>query len=153
MFGNRQLYRNATCGINKLSNRHERKLPRRSERNGDPIGVAVTGSTATSDLKVWTADPGFGVPVTAALGDNTFPGAYNDLFRYDIGSGPLPWNHAPNFAVNLGLPGFFDILTLDVTVGYDGKLIGMFYRANFSDGCIQVFRLYRHYLVVFHWLG
>jgi len=115
------------------------ELPLTGTVHGDPIGVAVTGSTATSDLKVWTADPGFGVPVTAALGDNTFPGAYNDLFRYDIGSGPLPWNHAPNFAVNLGLPGFFDILTLDVTVGYDGKLIGMFYRANFSDGCIQVF--------------
>lgn len=107
--------------------------------HGDPIGVFTTGSLATGDLKVFTADPGLGAPGSAVFGDTTSPGDYNDLFRYDIGSGPLPWSNAPNFAVNLGLPGFFDSQTLDLTLETNGYLVGLFRRANLSDGCIQVF--------------
>ena len=114
--------------------------------HADPIGVFAQGSIATGDLKVWTFDPELGAPATAILGlgggggsGPTLPGNYNNLFRYDIGAGPLPWNHPPNFAVSLGLPGINFGQFGDVCVGADGKLIGMFRRANFSDGNIQVF--------------
>lgn len=113
--------------------------------HGDPIGVYTTGSIATGDLKVYTFDPGLGAPTTAQFGAGGMggtpsgPGDFNELYRYDIGAGPLPWTNAPNLAINLGLPGFFDSQIGDVTLGNDGKLIGLFRRANFSDGCIQVF--------------
>ena len=110
--------------------------------HGDPIGVFVTGSIATGDLTVYTADPGMGAPSTAQLGagySGTAPGDYNNIFRYDIGAGPLPWSHAPNFAVSLGLNGFEDSQIVDMTMGLDGKLFGMIRRANFTPPNIQVF--------------
>ena len=110
--------------------------------HADPIGVYTTGSIATGDLKVWTADPGMGAPATAQLGagfSGTAPGDYNHIFRYDIGAGPLPWSNAPNFAVSLGLQGFADSQIVDMTVGPDGKLFGMIRRANFTPPNIQVF--------------
>ena len=107
--------------------------------HGAPIGVFATGSTSTGDLVVYTADPGMAVPpATTQLGENTHVGDYNVLYRYDIGSGSLPWSSSPNFAVNIGLAGFPDSQILDLTVGNNGYIYGMFRRANLSDGNIQV---------------
>jgi hypothetical protein len=106
--------------------------------HGDPIGVAIEGSISTGDLKIYTADPGLGAP--AGIAGTANPGDYNDIFRYDIGAGPLPWNGAPNWAVNVGLPGFWDNQYLDMALGPDTtKVYGMFYRGNLSDGNVQVF--------------
>jgi hypothetical protein len=59
--------------------------------HGDPTGVFIKGSLATSNLTVYTSDPGLGAPATAQLGIGgegpTSPGNYNNLFRYDIGAG------------------------------------------------------------------
>ena len=113
--------------------------------HGDPIGVFPVGSLGTGDLTIFTADPALGAPATGILGPGgqggttTTPGGFNNVFRYDIGAGPLPWSNAPNYSVNLGLPGFQDSQICDVTLGLDGKVFGMFRRANFSDGCLQAF--------------
>lgn len=111
--------------------------------HGDPIGVFVTGTIADGNLVVYTADPGLGAPASAQKGVGgegpTQTGDDNDIFRYDIGAGPLPWTNAPNFAVSVGLPGFLDSQTLDLTVETNGYIVGMFRRANYSDGNIQVF--------------
>ncbi len=115
--------------------------------HGDPTGVFTTGSIATGNLKVWTMDPELGAPSSGCalgLGNEgpTAPGQFNILYRYDIGAGPLPWNHPPNSGVNLGLPGFQDSQTGNVTLGPDlgsNYVYAGFYRANLSDPCIQVF--------------
>ena len=113
--------------------------------HGDCIGVYVSGSIAQGNLSVYTADPALGAPATGILGPGgqggtpTSPGGFNNVFRYDIGAGPLPYTNAPNYSANLGLPGFQDSQICDVTVGPDGTVFGMFRRANFSDGCLQAF--------------
>jgi len=111
--------------------------------HGDTMAAYVKGSIATGDLVIYTADPGLGAPASATLGNGfegpTHVGDYNNIFRYDIGSGPLPWASAPNFAVSLGLPGFFDSQVCGVTVETNGYMIGLFRRANLSDPDIQVF--------------
>jgi hypothetical protein len=112
--------------------------------HGDPIGVAVRGTLAGGDLKVYTSDPGLGVPPgTTTIAPGTNPGDFNNVYRYDIGAGhpgpnPLPWTNGPSFAANVGLPGFYDSQTLDVTY-YSGKIYANFRRDNLSDGCIQIF--------------
>lgn len=114
--------------------------------HGDPTSSFTTGSIAAGNLEVWTFDPALGAPATAALGlgneGPTTSGAYNILYRYDVGAGPLPWNGAPNSGVNLGLPGFQDSQTGSVTLGPDkgtNFVYGQFFRANLSDPCVQVF--------------
>ena len=107
--------------------------------HGDFFGAPVsTGSIATGDLVVWTADSAMAVPATTtSLGPNTQSGNYNVLCRYDIGAGPLPWNHSPNYAYSLGIS-FLSGLTCDMDVSPDGKIIGMFGRANLSGANVQV---------------
>ena len=64
------------------------------------------------------------------------------MCRYDIGAGPLPWNHGPNAAVNLGLPGFQDVTVGSVSLGPDlgsNFVYAQYYRANLSDPCVQIF--------------
>lgn len=112
--------------------------------HGDPTGVFTTGSITKGNLVVFTWDPGLGAPATAQLGTGgngpTQAGNWNNVFRYDIGAGPLPWTNAPVFAVNVCLPTFDDICIGDVSMGPDtNKIYAQCYRANYSDGTIQVF--------------
>jgi len=110
--------------------------------HGDMFGTpTMTGSLATHDLVLWTADSGMGVPAaTTALGPNTHVGDANCIFRYDIGSGPIPasgWNTPPNYAYTLGLSGIAELRT-EVEIGKDGKIIAGFGRANLSNPNIQI---------------
>ncbi len=107
--------------------------------HGDFFGTALmTGSIATGDLVLWTADSGMGVPAaTATLGPNTAVGSFNCLFRYDIGAGPLPWNNPPNYAYTVGLDSIAE-LRVEMDLGTDGKIIAGFGRANLSNGNIQI---------------
>lgn len=115
--------------------------------HGDITGVFTTGSIATSNLEIWTFDPELGAPSTnCVLGigneGQTVAGNFNQMYRYDIGAGPLPWHHGPNQGVNAGLPGFQDSQTGSVSLGPDmgsNFVYVQFYRANLSDPCVQVF--------------
>ena len=110
--------------------------------HGDFFGTPLmTGSLATGDLVLWTADSGMAVPAaTGTLGPNTHVGDYNCVFRYDIGSGPIPasgWNNPPNYAYTVGLSGIAE-LRPEIEIGQDGKIIAGFGRANLSNPDIQI---------------
>jgi hypothetical protein len=106
--------------------------------HGDFFGTPVmTGSLAGGNLVLWTADSGMSAPATATLGPGTTVGSYNCIFRYDIGSGPLPWNSPPNYAYTMGLDGIPELRT-EMTLGKDGKIIAGFGRANLSNPNIQI---------------
>ena len=116
--------------------------------HGDPQGVYTTGNIANGNLVVWTSDPAVNAPgytnlttlLPNTLGDITSPGDWNNVCRYDIGAGPLPWNQPPNYAVCLGLNNFYDSQNTEVTVTPDGKYVyGVFRRLNFSNGNLQCF--------------
>lgn len=102
----------------------------------------ITGSLATGDLVLWVADDNMPVPSASAapslvLGPGTSRGSYNVLYRYDIGAGPLPWTQPPNYAYTVGLDGLNLGLTLDLDIGKDGKIFGLFERFNLSNPNIQ----------------
>jgi hypothetical protein len=111
--------------------------------HGDMFGTpAMTGSLAAGNLVLYTADSGMAVPSAAiapnlVLGPGTYRGSYNCILRYNIGSGPLPWNHPPDYAYTVGLDSIAELRT-DVDIGKDGKLICGFGRANLSAGNIQI---------------
>lgn len=111
--------------------------------HGNFFGTSLmTGSLAEGNLVLWTADSSMAVPSAAVapnlvLGPGTSRGSFNCVFRYDIGSGPLPWNSPPNYAYTLGLDGIGSLRT-EVEIGKDGKIIGGFGRANLSNGNIQI---------------
>lgn len=106
--------------------------------HGDFFGTPLmTGSLAAGNLVLWTADPGMAVPAGTTTGPGTSIGSYNCLFRYDIGSGPLPWNNKPNYAYTVGLDGIAE-LRPEVDIGKDGKIIAGFGRANLSNPDIQI---------------
>src|ERR1051325_11103165 len=80
--------------------------------HGDLFGTPLlTGSPASNTLVLWTADSGMAAPATATKGPGTHTGDYNCLFRYNIGSGPLPWNQPPDYAYSMGLGGFPELRT------------------------------------------
>jgi hypothetical protein len=110
---------------------------------GEPVAI---GSVASGNLVLYTADPGLaagsiptnGSPV-ATLGYQTGSGTYNNVFRYTIGSKPLPYTNGPDLAIGLGL-GSIAELTIDVAIHKPtGNIYGMFYRANAAAPCLQVF--------------
>ena len=106
--------------------------------HGDFFGTPLmTGSLAAGNLVLWTADPGMAVPSGTTCGPGTGIGDYNCAFRYDIGSGPLPWNQKPNYAYTVGLQGIAE-LRPEVDIGTDGKIICGFGRANMSNPDIQI---------------
>jgi hypothetical protein len=103
---------------------------------GQPV---AQGSLATSNLVVWVADASLPVGAGTTLGVNTATGNYNNLNRYNIGAGPLPWANPPDLSVNLGIAG---IATLDDDMDVDpvtGNMYGMNYRLNYGMPCLQVF--------------
>ncbi len=106
---------------------------------GEPV---VTGSIAGGNLVLWTAD--LSMPVDAAgsnttVGYATAAGDYNNVYRYTIGSGPLPWSNAPDLAVNSQLPGI-EGLDEDVDIGTQtGNIYAMNYRNNWGAPNVQIF--------------
>lgn len=106
--------------------------------HGDFFGTPLlTGSLASSNLVLWTADSGMATPAGTTLGPGTSVGSYNCLFRYDIGAGPLPWTNPPNYSYTLGLDGIPELRT-EIDLGKDGKIIGGIGRANLSNPNIQI---------------
>ncbi len=112
---------------------------------GDTAGIAagihgriasapcVTGGLAGGNLTIFNTD--------ATLGPN-----YNNINRYDIGAGPVPWSNAPMTIANVGLPTYGSTLTqpsTDLDISPDGtKLFATFYRLNNAVPGLQVFDLY-----------
>jgi len=93
--------------------------------HGSVQAVAVTGSTNTGDLKVFTVDEDYAQDPAA-----TTLNQWNSLWEYDIGAGPLPWTNAPKLLL---VP---SINTLsqndDVATGPSGYLYFNQRRANAS---------------------
>lgn len=111
--------------------------------HGDMFGTPLmTGSLAQGNLVLWTGDGGMAVPngvldPAITLGPGTGVGYFNNIYRYDIGAGPLPWNHPPNYAYSVGLSGIAE-LTVDLDLGKDGKIIAEFGRSNLSNPDVQI---------------
>jgi len=103
----------------------------------------VTGTLAQGNLTLWVGDPNLQCPTLAAdpglvVGPATTRGSsYNCVYRYDIGSGPLPWAGMPNYAYTMGLDGIANLRT-ESDIGQDGKIIAGFGRANLSNPDIQI---------------
>jgi hypothetical protein len=95
--------------------------------HGSVQAVAITGSTNTGDLKVYSIDEDYAQDPAAPAGMNQ----WNSLWEYDIGSGPLPWTNPPNKL--LLVPGInFLSQNDDVTIGPNGYLYFNQRRANSS---------------------
>ena len=111
--------------------------------HGDMFGTAkLTGSLAQSNLTLWVADGGMPVPSLAqnpniVLGPGTSRGMFNNLFRFDIGAGPLPWTNGPNYAFNYGLDVIGE-LTVESDIEPNGKVITAFGRSNLSNPILHV---------------
>jgi hypothetical protein len=120
--------------------------------HGDGEGTAfITGTLEDGNMTLYVPDSGMGIPNTvAALGPTgTTPwgssyatafGNFNNLYRYDIGAGPIPaggWPNPPNYAYNMGLPTIAELRT-EADIGKDGKLIAGFGRGNLSNPDIQI---------------
>ncbi len=101
----------------------------------------VTGSLAEGNLVLYTAQAGVAAPsdTNCILGPLTTPGSYNCIYKYNIGSGPLPWSKRPDYAYTVGLDGIAQ-LRPEVDVGADGKIYCGFGRANASNPNLQVLR-------------
>jgi len=109
-----------------------------STNHGREFGTPyVSGSLAAGNLVLWIADPSIPCPSSTTRGPNTSVGDNNCIYRYDIGSGPLPWGGLPNYAYSEGLQGIANLRT-DSEIGQDGKIIAGFGRANLSNPNIQV---------------
>jgi hypothetical protein len=116
--------------------------PSPSTGAGDVFGTpVVTGSLETGDLVLYTASAGEGAPsdTNCILGPLTSPGSFNCIFRYNIGSGPLPWTKRPDYAYTVGLDGIAQ-LRPEVDVTPDGKVYAAFGRGNLSNPDIQILR-------------
>src|SRR5206468_6724379 len=116
--------------------------PSSSTGLGDLFGTPyVTGSTNTGDLVLYTAAAGepANSDTNQIKGPLTGPGSFNCIFRYNIGSGPLPWTKRPDYAYTVGLDGIAQ-LRPEVDVLPDGKVICGFGRANLSNPNIQILR-------------
>lgn len=83
--------------------------------------VIVQGSTNSGDLQIWAFD-------------GRWPGSgqRNRILRWDIGSGPLPWNTPPN-AVGGSMYTSVDDVQSDLDRGPDGKFYGVCYRDAGTD--------------------
>lgn len=108
--------------------------------HGDFFGCGIMkGSLAGGNLVLYTFDSGMAAPAdtNCIKGPLTTPGSYNNVFRYDIGSGPLPWNKRPDYAYTVGLDGISG-LRVEGDVGNDGKVYAGFGRANASNPNLQI---------------
>jgi hypothetical protein len=113
---------------------------------GDVFGTPVAfGSLETGDLVLYVPsssqgvpNPGFSLENTNCIrGPNTGPGDLNCIYRFNIGSGPIPWNKRPDWAYTVGLNGIAQ-LRPEVDVTADGTIYAGFGRANLSNPNIQI---------------
>lgn len=94
--------------------------------HGDISGApCVTGSLATGDLVLYTADA-------------SLPPLYNSIKQYLIGGGPVPWSNAPNQLGCIGLCGIAELNT-DLALAPDGKLFANINRVNYAAPNLSVF--------------
>jgi hypothetical protein len=110
--------------------------------HGDLFGCGILkGSLAAGNLVLYTFDSGMPTPsdTNCIKGPITGPGSFNCVFRYNIGSGPLPWNKRPDYAYTYGLDGIADLRT-EGDIGKDGKIFCAFGRANASNPNLQILR-------------
>jgi hypothetical protein len=110
--------------------------------HGDLFGCGIMrGSLAGGDLVLYTFDSGMPTPsdTNCIKGPLTGPGSFNCVFRYNIGSGPLPWNKRPDYAYTYGLDGIAELRT-EGDIGKDGKIFCAFGRANASNPNLQILR-------------
>ncbi|MFO1515141.1 MAG: immunoglobulin domain-containing protein [Verrucomicrobiota bacterium] len=113
--------------------------------HGDLFGCGIMkGSLAQGNLVLYTFDSGMGAPqdTNCIKGPLTSPGSFNNVFRYDIGAGPIPasgWNKRPDYAYTYGLDGIAELRT-EGDVGNDGKVYCAFGRANASNPNLQILR-------------
>lgn len=113
--------------------------------HGDFFGCAIMkGSLAQGNLVLYTFDSGMGAPsdTNCIKGPLTSPGSFNNVFRYNIGAGPIPaagWNKRPDYAYTYGLDGIAGLRT-EGDVGDDGKVYCAFGRANASNPNLQILR-------------
>src|SRR4029077_11057385 len=110
--------------------------------HADFFGCAIMkGSLAQGNLELYTFDSGMGAPAdtNSIKGPLTSPGSFNNVFRYNIGSGPLPWNKRPDYAYTYGFDGIAELRT-EGDVGNDGKVYCAFGRANASNPNLQILR-------------
>jgi hypothetical protein len=108
----------------------------------DLFGTPVAfGSTNTGDLVLYTASAGVGAPgdTNCILGPLTFQGSFNCIYKYNIGSGPLPWTKRPDYAYTVGLDGIAT-LRVEEDVLPNGEIIAAFGRANGSNPNLQILR-------------
>jgi hypothetical protein len=105
---------------------------------GTPL---VTGSLAAGNMVLYTASGGVGAPsdTNCIKGPITGPGSFNCIYKYNIGSGPLPWNKRPDYAYTVGLDGIAQ-LRPEVDVEPNGILVCGFGRANASNPNLQILR-------------
>src|SRR5207249_2155430 len=105
---------------------------------GPPV---MQGSIAAGNLVLYTFDGDLPVPsdTNCIKGPLTGPGSFNCVFKYNIGSGPLPWNKRPDYAYTFGLDGIPGLRN-DGDVGPDGKVYCGFGRANASNPNLQILR-------------
>ncbi len=103
---------------------------------GRPI---VEGSIATSNMVLWVADASLPIGSGTTLGYNASVGDVNNIDRYTIGAGPLPWTNAPDLSMNLGIASIPD-LDDDVDIGpVSSNIFGMNYRNNYGMPILQVY--------------
>jgi hypothetical protein len=110
--------------------------------HGDMFGCGIMrGSLAQGNLVLYTFDSGMPAPsdTNCIKGPLTGSGSFNCVFRYNIGSGPLPWNKRPDYAYTYGLDGIAELRT-EGDIGKDGKIICGFGRANASNPNMQILR-------------
>ncbi len=101
-----------------------------SMNHGSLSEVYVTGSTATSDLTVYTVDEDY----------ETTPGflsELNSLWQYNIGAGSIPWSTYPD--LKIATPA---VATVGQTMGLDRGTNGYWYlmnnRSSGNENCLQV---------------
>ena len=88
----------------------------------------VKGSLATGNLVLWEVD-------------GNFPGNRNNILRWTIGAGPLPWNTAPDLIMGdgAGIPTVQD-LTCDLDIAPNGNIIASVNRSAGTDvDSVEVF--------------
>ena len=105
---------------------------------GRAIGTPnVTGSLATSDLVLtmtaWDLNLIDSVPTYSPIA-----AAYQNIYRYNIGSGPLPWFNYPTVVTNpIGI-GSVNTVVMDAQIVPDGKYFITAARNSSSDGNTNV---------------
>ena len=99
-----------------------------SDNHGSVTGVAVSGSLANGTLTVWTIDEDYRVAPSTG---------YNPLWRYDVGTGPLPFATPPTWVADSPAANTA-ANQADLALATNGYLYQIHYRSSGADNCLQV---------------